>query len=116
MNLTLPWPPSLNHYWRRVGAKTLISAEGRKYRKAVSDAVIEGRPSGLASRLRVEIRAYQPDRRIRDLDNMLKAPLDAMQHAGIYLSDSQIDALSIVREFDREMPRLEIAITEESNR
>ena len=25
MVLTLPWPPSINHYWRRVGPRTLIS-------------------------------------------------------------------------------------------
>ncbi len=29
MPLTLPYPPSVNHYWRRVGLRTLISREGR---------------------------------------------------------------------------------------
>ena len=29
MVLTLPYPPSINHYWRRVGPRTLISREGR---------------------------------------------------------------------------------------
>jgi hypothetical protein len=31
MKLTLPYPPSVNHYYRRVGPRTLISREGREY-------------------------------------------------------------------------------------
>ena len=31
----LPYPPSVNHYWRRVGARTLISRGGRAFRQAV---------------------------------------------------------------------------------
>ena len=35
MPLTLPYPPSVNHYWRRVGLHTLISREGRTFRQNV---------------------------------------------------------------------------------
>lgn len=38
-----------------------------------------------------------PDKRKRDLDNVAKATLDALQHAGLYDDDSQIDELRIVR-------------------
>jgi Holliday junction resolvase RusA-like endonuclease len=31
----LPFPPSLNHYYRRLGHVTLISRRGRAYRDAV---------------------------------------------------------------------------------
>ncbi len=37
--------------------------------------------------------AFPPDRRRRDLDNIQKPVLDAMQHAGVYLDDSQVDLL-----------------------
>ena len=37
--------------------------------------------------------AFPPDRRRRDLDNLQKPTLDALQHAGIYEDDSQIDLL-----------------------
>ena len=40
MILSLPWPPSVNVYWRHVGAKVLISAEGRAYAKSVYERVI----------------------------------------------------------------------------
>ena len=31
----LPWPPSVNHYYRHVGPRVLISRDGRKYRDNV---------------------------------------------------------------------------------
>jgi len=37
--------------------------------------------------------AFPPDRRRRDLDNIAKPVLDALEHAGVYLDDSQIDLL-----------------------
>lgn len=48
-------------------------------------------------RLAVRIQAYPPRHGRRDLDNLLKALLDAMQDAGIYEDDSQIDYLAIER-------------------
>jgi len=35
LKVELPYPPSINHYWRRVGPKTLISREGRLFRASV---------------------------------------------------------------------------------
>jgi crossover junction endodeoxyribonuclease RusA len=50
-----------------------------------------------AGRLAVEIEAHVPDKRKRDLDNLFKAVLDSLTHAGVWADDSQIDALRIVR-------------------
>ena len=36
------------------------------------------------------IEAWMPDKRVRDLDNLLKAPLDALTRAGFWVDDSQI--------------------------
>jgi len=52
----------------------------------------------LEGRLAVHITLFPPDRRKRDVDNILKALLDACEHAGCYESDSQIDELHIVRQ------------------
>jgi hypothetical protein len=32
IELTLPWPPSVNHYWRVLRGRMIVSAAGRKYR------------------------------------------------------------------------------------
>ena len=96
--MVLPWPPSVNHYWRNVGGKTIISAKGRQYREAVRRlAIAESWPIHADKRLAVYIEAWVPDKRRRDLDNMLKAALDALTFAGVWDDDSQIDSLSIIR-------------------
>ena len=99
LTVELPYPPSVNHYWRRVGPRTLISRQGRAYRRDVATAVrrIDHAPERLplTGPLWVEVSLYPPDRRRRDLDNTLKALLDALQHAGVYPDDSLIEQLSV---------------------
>ena len=97
--INLPWPPSINHYWRRVGNRTLISKAGRDYRERVIAHVTYCHPrlEQYTGRLSVRIMAHAPDRRRRDLDNLPKAILDAVTHAGVWVDDEQIDDLHIVR-------------------
>ena len=110
MNLVLPWPPSVNHYWRTVRGRTLISAAGRQYRGAAVSSALAGTPARFGGvPIELHITAWMPDARRRDVDNLLKAPLDALAHAGIYADDSQIVELSIRKAgIDRANPRLEI--------
>lgn len=97
IELALPFPPSVNHYYRHVGARTLISRGGRAYRDAVIALLRSRRSPPLTGRLQVSIQIHPPDRRRRDLDNVQKSLLDALQHAGVYADDSQIDTLTITR-------------------
>lgn len=97
MELSLPLPPSANHYYRRVGRSTLISRAGREYRRGVKAALTAiGAPSVTGS-LAVSVTVYPPDRRRRDLDNLLKCLLDSLQHGGLYRDDSMIDRIDIRR-------------------
>lgn len=109
INLVLPFPPSLNHLWRNVSGRTLLSAAGRRYRASVAKAALLARPERFGdAEVALRIVAFVPDRRRRDLDNILKAALDGMQHAGLYDDDSQIVDLRIRRGgVDRAAPRLE---------
>ncbi|MCE5326268.1 MAG: RusA family crossover junction endodeoxyribonuclease [Planctomycetaceae bacterium] len=95
MQLELPYPPSINHYWRRVGSRTLISREGRRFRERVMAILAAMGVSPVAGRLAVAVEVFPPDNRRRDVDNVFKALLDAMQHGGAYVDDSQIVRLSI---------------------
>lgn len=102
--LDLPWPPSVNSYWRHpssgpLAGRHLISAEGRAYREAARLAMIEQlqRQPRLRQRLDVTIQVAPPDRRQRDLDNLPKAIFDSLTHAGLWMDDSQIDALQVIR-------------------
>jgi crossover junction endodeoxyribonuclease RusA len=96
ITLTLPWPPSVNKYWRTFQGRMIISAEGRSYRKAVADQVLIQRGAKhYTGKLRVQIEAFRPDNRRRDLDNLLKAVLDGCTHAGVWEDDSNIVDLRI---------------------
>lgn len=97
ITLELPYPPSVNHYWRRVGARTLISREGRRYRSRVASILALRRVQPIPGSLDVRVAVHPPDRRRRDLDNAMKALLDALEHGGAYGDDFQIDHLDIWR-------------------
>lgn len=121
MTFTLPYPPSVNHYWRHARGVTYISEEGKAYRDAVIAALIDqGHYSAFrsheaplyAARLSVELIVHPPNRLRRDIDNLAKAPLDAMQHSGLFADDWQIDRLEIVRGSVVKGGRLDVTIRE----
>lgn len=103
IELTLPWPPTVNTYYRSIIQKgrpiVLLSKAGRQYKQTV-DEIIEYRQCRALhpGRVKLEIVAHPPDRRKRDLDNLLKPLIDAIAGKGkIIQDDSQIDSLSIYR-------------------
>lgn len=92
LRLELPIPPLVNHYWRHITIKgaprTLISARGRDFRENVMQIVgREKKALKIDSRVKINVRVYPPDRRKRDIDGYLKALLDSLTHAGVWLDD-----------------------------
>ena len=90
----IPWPPSVNRYYRHVGPRVLISREGRKYRM-MTVSRLGGRFPKLTGPLRLSAEFYPPDARRRDLDNLLKCTQDSLQAAGLFEDDSQIKSLRL---------------------
>lgn len=111
MKCILPWPPSVNRIWRRVGNRTILSKEARQYRKSVLQAVmLQGLEKFGSARLGVRIKACPPDRRRRDADNLLKPVFDALEEAGVYDDDWQFDYIEIERAEPVCNGRLEVEI------
>lgn len=118
--IRLPFPPSVNHYWAsrvaggaRKFVQTFIGTRGKEYRASVIAAVRTRWPDlrqPLKCRLSVKIDVYPPDRRTRDLSNLPKAVEDALTHAGVWVDDSQIDELLIVRKAVISPGHLELTI------
>ena len=119
--LSLPWPPSINSYYRygvlplrgmapvigRGGSiqggfiKPFLTGDAEAYREVVT-AIVAGtfRATGndtFRCRVRVEVDVHPPNRRKRDLDNLLKCTLDVLTHAGVYADDSLIVKLVVHR-------------------
>jgi len=95
----LPFPPTVNSYYSSGHGKVrYVSAAGKKFRNEVVESVNE-QCSGIRidSRINLEVILYPPDRRKRDLDNYMKALLDAVTHSGLWADDELIDQLSIYR-------------------
>lgn len=113
MKLTLPYPPSVNHYWRNFRGRMLISREGRAYRHNVCASLAGNGPRKppAGGRIALAMDAFPPDRRRRDIDNIQKALLDSLAHAGVYEDDSQIDLLLTRRCDPVPGGRVEVAIT-----
>ncbi|MFO0880720.1 MAG: RusA family crossover junction endodeoxyribonuclease [Gemmataceae bacterium] len=98
--ITLPPPPSINHYYRNLQSGTVISKAGRAFRKDVAYlvlAALDRRQLPLKGRLKVRVRYCPADNRRRDIDNVLKPLLGAMLKAGVYKDDEQVDDLRILR-------------------
>lgn len=95
VKLTLPWPPSVNHIYQHFGTQTILDPKVRAYRAQVGGIIASLRAAGklnekLEGKLFVRFDIYEPDSRRRDLDNLLKAPFDALTKVGIWEDDSQI--------------------------
>lgn len=117
MKLVLPFPPSVNTYWRApnkgpLAGRHLVSADGRKYQSAACAAIIEQLrrlPKPSTEQAAVEITLYPPDARRRDLDNYNKALFDALTHAGIWEDDSQVKRMLV--EWGPVVPKGRVEIT-----
>lgn len=109
LTIKLDYPPSVNHYWihgtRNGRAIVYIGAKGRIYRETsywVIKEALNG-AAALTENVSLSVSLYPPDRRKRDVDNVLKCLLDTLTHANVWEDDSQVKHLEVVmNEYDKE--------------
>lgn len=94
--ITLPYPPSANTYYRSVRGRVLISKEGRQYKEAVGAMALLSRLAKVEGKVEVELYVTPPDRRRRDLGNVEKCLVDSIKDI-LFGDDSEIDRLTLVR-------------------
>jgi len=68
----LPWPPTVNCYYRNVGFRTLVSREGRAYRRHACALLGGGGPRKPPAdgRIALAMDAFPPDRRRLSWDDL----------------------------------------------
>lgn len=98
LDLELPWPPSANKNWKYGRGQVRLSEKSRSYRQEIQTLAYTWNPRRIEGRLAAHIIAYPPDRKARDLDNLLKVTLDSLQGADVFENDSHIDLITIRRD------------------
>lgn len=112
-SLILPLGPSINHYYQRNrNGGVRISEEGEAFRKEVWAAVKQSGMPKLLGRVCLIVRVFPRDKRTQDIDNRIKATMDALQHAQAFENDSQVDELKVSRGSIVPGGRMEIMVGE----
>jgi len=98
IKLTIPFPPSVNTYWGFKGSQRFLTSRAKVFKSSVAAEFMRSGHEGFGdARLAVTIKLYPPDRRVRDIDNVVKSTLDALCQAGVFADDGQIDMLHVTR-------------------
>lgn len=108
---SLPYPPSVNHLWKHWVHGVYMTAEGRAYKQTVLAHVKKlytCKPC--LGEVALEIAVYYPDRRRRDLDNLLKITQDSLVYAGLLKDDRQIKDLRIYYAGQAHGGRLDVSL------
>jgi len=95
---SLGWPPTVNSYYTCTKTGVHMSKRGRKYADDSSTLMREQNvPLDLEDGLSFTVIMYPPDKRIRDLDNHMKALQDAITKHGVWKDDAQLHQLYVYR-------------------
>ena len=93
--ILLPYPPSLNSNWRQGKGGVHLSRAYREWRRAAGYTLIDQKPPHVSPPYVVEIAAARPDKRKRDLDNLIKPVLDLLTSNNVISDDSMVEHLTI---------------------
>jgi crossover junction endodeoxyribonuclease RusA len=95
ITLQLPLAPSVNRLWRiGNGGKMYKSPEYKAWLEEAGWMVKEQTKDQILGEYVLHILAVKPDKRKRDLDNLLKATSDLLVQSGVISDDSACRALA----------------------
>jgi len=107
--LILPYPPTVNHMYRRARGHLALTPEALAFRHAVRMIAMVQGVTPITGPVAVFLDVYRPRRR-GDLDNILKATLDALGGGIAYRDDDQVEQITAVRYDDKRAPRVEVSV------
>ena len=108
ITLHLPYPPTVNHMYRRARGHLALTPEALAFRHAVRMIAMAQAVTPIIGPVAVFLDVYRPRRR-GDLDNLLKATLDALNGVA-YRDDNQVEQITAVRYDDKRAPRVEVSV------
>lgn len=97
LEIELPYPPTVNTYWRHTKqGQHYISEAGRTFKKIATEVCSQFVP--IVGQVEIKIKIYFPDNRSRDLDNLPKGIFDSLVGAGLIQDDNR----KIIRKYSIE--------------
>ena len=108
ITLILPYPPTVNHMYRRARGHLALTPEALAFRHAVRMIAMVQGVTPIPGPVAVFLDVYRPRRR-GDLDNLLKATLDSLNGVA-YRDDQQVEQITAVRYDDKRAPRIEVSV------
>ncbi len=100
LSFDLPMPPSVNSMYLNVPGKGRVKTKAARAWATEAQWMLiaqrnrAGRHERIAGPVAVEVLAYRPASRRRDLDNILKAVLDLLTNSNTIADDSQVVAIN----------------------
>ena len=113
LDFDLPYGVSANAAYVRTMRGIALSKTGRAYRAEVGRIIKElGIDKNVDCRLELTVELYCPDKRRRDIDNLIKPLLDALEAANVFVNDEQFDSIHITRAGYEKPGRMRVTIKE----
>jgi crossover junction endodeoxyribonuclease RusA len=94
VELTLPYPPSANRLWTRTRKGMRKTDQYCEWLKVAGYMAMAQKPIGLTGPYKLTINALRPDRRKRDIDNLIKPANDLLQSIGVIDDDSNCELVT----------------------
>jgi len=95
LKVELPYPPSVNGMFSSIGRRRVKS---KRYKEWIDDATMavlsQRKGKRITGRIAVSISSVKPDKRKRDVDNIIKPILDLLTSTQTILDDSQVIKVS----------------------
>lgn len=95
IQIHLEYPPSANRLWIRAKKGIRKSDEYCAWLNDAGWRVKAQRPGHIRGPYKMVMHAVRPDKRKRDLSNLIKASEDLLQHVGVIGDDSDCELLTI---------------------
>ena len=106
--LQISYPPSANRIWRTSRGRTYRAPNYVNWLEREGWNIIQQRQGGIVGPYRLQMSVVRPDRRKRDLDNLIKPVSDLLKSVGVIGDDC--DAQSIHLEWVKEGPPVTVKV------
>jgi crossover junction endodeoxyribonuclease RusA len=94
IQLHIPYPPSANRLWVRAKKDMRKSDEYAQWLTEAGWHVKSQKPGAIQGPYKISVQAARPDKRRRDLDNLLKPIGDLLQSVGVIENDSDCEMIT----------------------